>query len=176
MGYWKSHTFSPASPSPSFSFLRRPVFLSLTFLGFFFFPKHFLKTQKMKHATKTRTTTTMAPTAHMGTAKWKEVNSLISIHYMRNGRMLIIAERSGCLIPWCPVHVERSPPSNNNPNKTNEKICILIWSLNNTPCIEGFVKACWSYTSRFSRGFKSFTSWDYIKEKSTFTSQFTPII
>lgn len=52
----------------------------------------------MKHPTKTRTTTTMAATAHMGTAKKKKVNLFISNDCMHNASIVIIVET------MCPLH------------------------------------------------------------------------
>lgn len=73
-------TFSTPSPSPSAPPLRlRPAFLSLTFFAFFFLPKHFFTIQKTKQPTNARTTTTMAPTAHIGTEKGKYLNQNKSV-------------------------------------------------------------------------------------------------
>lgn len=64
------HTFLSSVSSPSLSFFLRPrppPVLSRAFLGFFPLLKHFLKMQNPRQAMRARTTTTMAPTAHMGT-------------------------------------------------------------------------------------------------------------
>lgn len=62
---------SPSSPSLSFFLRPRPPFLSRTFLGFLPLLKHFLKMQNPMQPIRARTTTTMAPTAHVGTGKKK---------------------------------------------------------------------------------------------------------